>query len=173
MRVEKCFFCSGPLYPGHGVAFIRNDGKMFKFCRSKCHRHFKAKHNPRKMKWTKAYRKAHGKEMVVDTCFEFEKRRDEALRYNRNLVVATVQAMKRVAEIRERREKVFWENRMRKAKAVQKDAIMAEVEKNVHIVSEPRLKQKIQKNILEKERAEEEEEKQQAVSNGMNIEDDN
>ncbi|GJJ12274.1 hypothetical protein Clacol_006515 [Clathrus columnatus] len=70
------------------------------------------KRNPRKVKWTKAFRKAAGKEMVVDSTFEFEKRRNIPVRYDRELVQTTIKAMKRIAEIKKRREHMFWKHRM-------------------------------------------------------------
>jgi large subunit ribosomal protein L24e len=39
------------------------------------------------MRWTKAYRKAIGKDMAKDSVFEFEKKRNEPLKYNRDLYV--------------------------------------------------------------------------------------
>ena len=104
MRIEKCYFCGSSIYPGHGMQFMRNDCKIFKFCRSKCHRHFKAKHNPKKMKWTRAYRKIHGKEMIYDPTYEFEQRKVEPLRYNRLTYIKTVQAIKKIQKIKVERD---------------------------------------------------------------------
>lgn len=117
VRIQHCYFCSHPVYPGHGVTFVRNDAKVFAFCRSKCHNNFKLKRNPRKVRWTKAFRKAAGKEMTVDATLEFEKRRNVPVRYNRELYAATLQAMGRVAQIKARREKAFFRARMATAGA--------------------------------------------------------
>ena len=59
----------------------------------------------------KAYRKLHNKEMVKDTVFEFEKKRNEPVVYNRELYITTIAAMQRVNEIKRKREDLHWENR--------------------------------------------------------------
>ena len=113
MRIYQCHFCSSPCYPGHGIMFVRNDAKEFRFCRSKCHKSFKQRRNPRKLKWTKAFRKAAGKELAVDSTLTFAQRRNVPVRYNRELVATTLKAMARIEEIRTKRERAFYKNRMK------------------------------------------------------------
>lgn len=55
--------------------------------------------------------------MTIDSTFEFEKRRNVPVRYDRELIKTTLKAMQRVGEIRQRREHAFWKNRMAAARA--------------------------------------------------------
>ncbi|ODV92762.1 hypothetical protein CANCADRAFT_30820 [Tortispora caseinolytica NRRL Y-17796] len=86
------------------------------------------KRNPRKLRWTKAFRKAAGKEMVVDSSLMFAARRNEPVRYNRELVQTTLDAMERIEQIRKKRERAFYKNRMRgnKSKDLAEDKKLVE-----------------------------------------------
>ncbi|KAJ4304874.1 ATPase-activating ribosome biosynthesis protein [Kalmusia sp. IMI 367209] len=134
MRIETCYFCSAPVYPSKGITFVRNDARAFRFCKSKCHKNFKMKRNPRKLAWTKSFRHAHGKEMTVDSTLAFAARRNVPVRYNRELVQTTLKAMSRVAEIRARRERAFYKARMKGNKERQRADDRKLVEENQHLL---------------------------------------
>ncbi|XP_049797810.1 probable ribosome biogenesis protein RLP24 [Schistocerca nitens] len=137
MRIETCYFCSSRIYPGHGIQFVRNDCKIFKFCRSKCHAAFKKKKNPRKVRWTKAFRKTAGKELAVDPAFEFEKRRNIPLKYDREMWSKTVEAMKRVDEIRQKREAHHIMQRLRKGRELETQRDIKEVHRDLSLIRSP------------------------------------
>ena len=172
MRIEKCYFCSSPVYPGHGIQFVRNDCKVFKFCRSKCHKLFKRKRNPRKTKWTKAFRKAAGKDLAVDPAFELEKKRNVPVKYERELWSKTLGAMKRIDEIKIRRQNQHIINRLKKGKEVRKMADIKEVQKNINLIRPPAaaLKRKRQEGKVEVSmESEEEEEEMEMVEDGGEV----
>jgi large subunit ribosomal protein L24e len=98
----------------------------------------KMKRNPRKLKWTKAFRKTAGKEMTVDPSLLFEARRNVPVRYNRELVEKTTKAMARVREIRAKRERVFYKKRMEGNRERQKAADRKLVAENEHLL--PRMR---------------------------------
>eukprot|EP01057_Protomagalhaensia_wolfi_P003344 Protomagalhaensia_wolfi_Nauph_80__3343@NODE_33_length_4594_cov_158_586169_g26_i0_p3_GENE_NODE_33_length_4594_cov_158_586169_g26_i0NODE_33_length_4594_cov_158_586169_g26_i0_p3_ORF_typecomplete_len174_score39_49Ribosomal_L24e/PF01246_20/4_9e24Ribosomal_L24e/PF01246_20/4_1e03YHS/PF04945_13/0_0017Metallothio_Pro/PF02069_16/0_16Metallothio_Pro/PF02069_16/6_3e03zfFCS/PF06467_14/0_48zfFCS/PF06467_14/1_1e04_NODE_33_length_4594_cov_158_586169_g26_i010651586 len=149
MRILKCYYCSCNVWPGHGMTFIRNDGRAFTFCSSKCKTHFKARHNPKKSKWTKAGRAIRGKDLIVDPVFQFEKRRNAPVKYNRDLYIKTIQAMKRIEEIKQKRRLRFYLMRMR---AAQDTHLMA---KKAHLAKEhcQRLLSLHQKDVKERQAA--------------------
>ena len=49
----------------------------------------------------------------MDTTLEFERKRNVPVKYSRDLIRKTLSAMKQIQTIKERREKAFWEKRMR------------------------------------------------------------
>ncbi|KAF0637261.1 hypothetical protein FPSE5266_01521 [Fusarium pseudograminearum] len=147
MRIETCYFCSRPAYPSKGITFVRNDARVFRFCRSKCHKNFKMKRNPRKLKWTKAFRKAAGKEMTVDSTLQFAARRNVPVRYDRELMGKTLKAMERVSEIRQRRERVFYKKRMAGKRERELATARKLVAENEHLL--PRMRGSEKKRLRE------------------------
>lgn len=135
--------------------------QQFEFCRSKCHRNFNRKRNPRKLKWTKSFRKNAGKEMTVDSTFEFEKRRNRPVRYNRELMTSTLKAMKKVSEVQHKRQDMFFKMRMRAHKGTQRDQVRAVIKKGMDILvpaaaDREKALATVNKKIAERQRAAEE-----------------
>lgn len=62
------------------------------------------KRNPRKVRWTKAYRKLAGKELAEDATFEMERKRNRPEKYDREVVTKTLKAMERIEDIRVKRQ---------------------------------------------------------------------
>lgn len=104
------------------------------FCRGKCHKAFKKKRNPRKVKWTKAFRKTAGKELTVDPSFEFEKHRHVPVKYKRDLWQKSVAAMRKVEEIKTKRQNQFLLTRLKKGKQLRKVADIKEVKESLHLI---------------------------------------
>lgn len=140
--------------------FVRNDAKEFRFCRSKCHKAFKHRRNPRKLKWTKAFRKAAGKELAVDLTLSFSARRNVPVRYNRELVATTLKAMERVEEIRQKRERAFYKNRMlgNKERDLAADKKLVEENPVLLRMREVELQRKLEKEQQKEQQQEEEDE---------------
>jgi large subunit ribosomal protein L24e len=69
-----------------------------------------------------------------DSTFEFEKRRNKPVRYDRELMAATLRAMKRVDEIKQAREARYYRNRMRNVKAMERAVEEAEIAQNINLL---------------------------------------
>jgi large subunit ribosomal protein L24e len=106
------------------------------------------------MKWTKAYRKSAGKEMTVDSTFDFEKRRNRVQKYDREIMGQTIRVMKKVEQVREKREKRFYERRMKSAQRVaEKAENKAILKKNINLLAPAVVRNKEMLNTTQKEKA--------------------
>jgi large subunit ribosomal protein L24e len=78
-----------------------------------------------------------GKELTVDPCFEFEKRRNVPVKYDRELWTKTIDAIKRVNEIKERREKHHIMERLRKGTQREIHNDIRDVQNNISLIRAP------------------------------------
>ena len=81
--------------------------------------------------------------MVVDTTLQFAARRNVPVRYNRDHVATTLKAMQRVSEIRAKRERVFYKNRMVGNKEKEKAANRKLVAENEHLLPKVRASERM------------------------------
>merc|ERR1712142_1421491 len=88
-------------------------------------------------KWTKAFRKSAGKELAVDPSFEFEKKRNVPVKYDRELWQNSIHAMQRVEEIKNKRQAHHIFQRMKMAKKIQKAKDIKEVERDLALIKSP------------------------------------
>ncbi len=59
----KCSFCKNDIERGTGKMFVKNDGRIFYFCSSKCEKNLlKLNREPRLVRWTKEFEKVKRKE---------------------------------------------------------------------------------------------------------------
>ena len=73
--------------------------------------------------------------MAVDSTFEFEKRRNRPVKYDRDLMGKTIMAMQRVQEIKSKREERFHANRMKDAAKEKKQQARVEIEKSIELLA--------------------------------------
>ena len=88
--------------------------------------------------------------MTKDSIFEFERKVDQPEIYNRNVYINTIKAMRKIADIRKRREDRFWENRMKLARVQQSQNLDRELEKHVDLIENKELAEKVKENLKEK-----------------------
>ena len=102
--------------------------------------------------------------MNIDSTLEFEKRRNIPVRYNRDLMAVTLRAMKRIQEIKAKRERVFYKKRYflspfpieanwfriaSSAKSREQETLNI-VGRNINLVSAPSVRESVMETIQQR-----------------------
>lgn len=72
----------------------------------------------------------------MDKTFEFEKRKNVATKYNRTLWNDTIKAIRRVEEIRTKRQNLFIKNRLKAGLKLTEEATKEEVQQSIHLIQD-------------------------------------
>ncbi|KAA0203728.1 hypothetical protein HAZT_HAZT010270 [Hyalella azteca] len=128
---------------------------IFKFCTSKCRKNFQHKRNPRKARWTKSFRKLNGKELTSDATFEFERRRNIPIKYNREKWSTVVSNLETIASIRHKRESKVVLDRLKVDKKVKLAQAKFLVRKHIAVIKSPAAGLKLAKKVTKKDTEEE------------------
>ncbi len=54
---RRCSFCGSDIGPGTGMTYVRKNGQVLNFCKSKCRKNMvELRRNPAKVEWTQKAR---------------------------------------------------------------------------------------------------------------------
>ena len=90
-----------------------------------------------------------GKELVVDPSFEFEKRRNVPIKYNRELWSNAVEAIKKVETIKQKRQNLHIMQRLRKGRELEQERDIKEVQRDLSLIRSPAVGLKERKKLEE------------------------
>lgn len=76
--------------------------------------------------------------------------------YNRDLYIQTIQAMKKIEDIKQRRERKFWENRMKLAEVKKVEDLTRELEKHVDLIDDKEVQEEVREKAKVRREVEEE-----------------
>lgn len=75
--------------------------------------------------------------MAIDPSFEFEKRRNIPLKYDRQTWTKTIEAMKKVEIIKQKRQNTYIMQRLRKGREIENEKDKKEVARNLSLIKSP------------------------------------
>lgn len=109
--------------------------------------------------------------MAVDPSFEFEKRRNIPIKYNRELWHNAINAMKKVENIKQRRQNLHIMQRLRKGRELEKERDIKEVQRDLSLIKSPAVGLKERKKleeITEHDKMQESSDEQEQIEMEMN-----
>jgi len=78
--------------------------------------------------------------IVQDSTFDFERKRNRVEKYDREKMILTVSAMKKIAEVKSKREKQFYLNRMKSKKQTESEIARKELNEGLDLIVSPVVK---------------------------------
>ena len=85
--------------------------------------------------------------MRVDATYDFEKRRNKPVKYDRNLMGATIRAMQKVQQIKDKRHERFYANRMKGTKEMKKQQVRAKIVQQIDLIAPAASKERAALNV--------------------------
>ena len=92
VKTEKCAFSEYPIFPGHGMRYIRRDGMPVTVSGSKCKSLMLQKLKPAKLQWTQGWRRLN-KKTNVET--QVRKRTRKTTKFQRAIVGISMEEIKK------------------------------------------------------------------------------